>query len=38
MKASQVLRIAVMVIAISLSRVTFGWTMKFYDPGLMAED
>ncbi len=38
MKADQALRIAAMAMVIVLSRVTFGWTLKFYNPGLMAED
>lgn len=38
MKADQALRIAAMAMVIVLSRVTFGWTMKFYDPSLIAED
>lgn len=38
MTAKKCLTIAAMVLAIVFSRLTFGWTLKFYNPGLMAED
>ncbi len=37
MIAKKCLIITFMVLVIVFSRLTFGWTMRFYDPSLMAE-